>query len=451
MSSNALFQHPYLVLALTSILVNIPLGYIRANYPKFSFAWLLWIHASIPLIVYLRITLGVSKLLIPVWIFLAVLGQIWGSRWRNHSMSQKKRESLQQIPPINVSRKESIPDSEVLVALLNMGGPRTNTDVRDFQRRLFSDKLLIRFPMSWAFQGLFVWLLVAFRSRAAEERYRLIGGGSPIFDSTKDQNAALQEELHQRGRNLHVTFSFNYSSPLPDEIMHGAKAAGKKYILPLSLYPHYSKATTGSSVHYLKESAAKICPEIQFLDTPSYYLHYGYIEAFAGRIREQLRPGESLDDFYLLFSAHGLPLYFLKEGDVYPFQVAQTVSGVVTCLNRQGGRWSLAYQSAVGPLQWLKPSTEDMLAALAKRNVKKVLVVPISFVTDHIETTCEIDIEYRAFAENLGITDFRMSRAIECHPGFIQALADSVEAILPNKNKNRTDPSVRGIQTSPNI
>jgi ferrochelatase len=345
-----------------------------------------------------------------------------------------QKERLQQIPPADVHQDLEVPDSEIMVVLLNMGGPKSNADVRDFQKRLFSDRLLIRFPLSWALQDLFAWLLVTFRSKAAEKRYRLIGGGSPIFDSTVNQAKALQEELNTRGRELRTTFSFNYSSPLPDETIREVKAMGKKYILLLSLYPHYSKATTGSNVHYLKKAAGKIYPEIRFLDTPSYYLHDGYIEAFADRIHGQLKPGESLDEFYLLFSAHGLPLYFLKEGDLYPFQIAQTVSSVVKKLNHQGS-WSLAYQSAVGPLQWLKPSIEDMLAALARRNIKKVLVIPISFVADHIETICEIDIEYRTFAANLGIADFRMSKAIECHPGFIRALADSVEKALPKKNR----------------
>ena len=135
------------------------------------------------------------------------------------------------------------------------------------------------------------------------------------------------------------------------------------------------------------------------------------------------------DDFYLLFSAHGLPVYFLKEGDLYPFQVAQTVAGIILKLSRRR-RWQISYQSAVGPLQWLKPSTDDMLRALAEQEEKKIIVIPISFVTDHIETTCEIDIEYRHMAEQWGITDLRMTKALETHPAFIGALADTVEAAL---------------------
>lgn len=431
MPEDVVSRYSCLILALAALAVNVPLGYIRESCPKFSFKWLFWIHASIPLIIYLRVAFGLSKLFIPVGIFFAVAGQIWGSRWRRRHMSPEDRERLQQIPPLDVNTSLNVTDSDVTVILLNMGGPRTSADVRDFQKRLFSDPLLIRFPLSWAFQGLFAWLLAGIRSTKTAQRYRRIGGGSPIYESTRRQMEALQEELNKRGRRIHVTFSFNYSPPLPVEVINSVKEAGRKYALPLSLSPHYSKATTGSSIHYLTKAAETVYPALRFLDAPQYYLHDGYVRALAERIKEQVRAGESLDDFYLLFSAHSLPLYFLTEGDPYPFQVAQTAAKILGLLERKD-RWALAYQSAVGPLQWIKPSTEDMIAALARRGVEKLIVIPVSFVADHIETLCEIDMECRQFAERIGIHDFRMSKAIECHPGFIGALADSVEDAFKN-------------------
>lgn len=436
--------YPYIFLALTALLVNIPLGYIRENTPKFSLSWLFWIHASIPLIIYLRLTLGTSKIFIPVCIYLAIVGQIWGSRMRKKVMTQTDTEKLQQIPKIDIQKKEKFDDREVLIVLLNMGGPRTNADVADFQKRLFSDPLLIRFPLSWMFQKLFAFLLVAFRAKKAQKRYQLIGGGSPIFESTLAQTRALQAELGHRGRKLNVIFAFNYSPPFSDEAIQEAKRSQKRYLLPLSLYPHYSSATTGSNIHYLKKSAQTNYPSLRFLESPSYYLHDGYIAALVDRILEQVQPPyESLNDFYIVFSAHGLPLYFLTEGDPYPFQISQTVSKLLAKLNRTD-RWIIAYQSAVGPLQWLKPSMEDAITALAKRNIDKIMIVPISFVTDHIETTCEIDMEYRAVAEQVGIKDFRMSRAIECHPGFICALADAVEQALPTAQSAEGDVEFAG-------
>ena len=347
-----------------------------------------------------------------------------------------------------------------MVVLLNMGGPKTISEVRGFLKRIFCDELIIRFPFSSLLQPVFANGLVALRAKATERRYGLIGGGSPIFKSTMDQTNSVQQELNKRGRNLNVIFSFNYSNPLPDETITQIKSAGKKYILPLSLYPHFSAATTGSNVYYLKKAATPLYPELVFLRAQSYSLADSYIEAFVDRIQEtlnesdvslrggtlfsddeaiyskeiaspkkQARNDTNLDDFYLLFSAHGLPLYFLAQGDLYPFQISQTVARILNTIGRQQA-WSIAYQSAVGPMRWLQPSTEAMIKALARRGIEKLLVIPISFVTDHIETLCEIDIEYRAVAEQAGIRDFRMTRALECHPGFIKALADCVEGSL---------------------
>jgi len=442
--------NPYVNLVIVALLVNIPLGVFRSYEPKFSLKWLFWIHASIPLIIFLRVSLGVSSWVIPAIIFTAVLGQIWGGRWGNKSMTEEEKVQLMQIPLKVSSNRHLVKESDVMVALLNMGGPKINADVKDFLMRVFSDSRLIRFPMSWAFQKLFAQLLVTFRSKHAAKRYELIGGGSPILESTQDQTRALQKELKKRGRAIQLTFSFNYSSPLPDETIQEVKDAGKKYILPISLYPHYSSATTGSNLHYLKKAAKEIYPELIFLDAPSYYLHEQYIRAFVDRIREQAQPHESLDDFYLLFSAHGLPLYFLKEGDPYPFQISQTVAKVLAQLGRDQ-QWAISYQSAVGPMQWIKPSTEDMLSALAKRNVKKMIIIPISFVTDHIETTVEIDMEYRQIAESLGISDFRMSKAIECHPGFIHALADAVESVFQNSENMQNNAHSAAPQVSSNV
>ena len=419
----------YLILSLTAFWANIPMGYIRANCPQFSFRWLFWIHASIPLIIFMRVTLGTSKWFIPVCIFWAIAGQIIGGRWRRKRTSWQEAERLKQIPAIDPLNPKKLDESQTTVVLLNMGGPRTNADVPDFQKRLFADPILIRFPLSFLFQRLFAWLLVTFRTKAAMERYQLIGGGSPIFASTERQARALQEELARRGRKVDVIFSFNYSAPFPEETISAVQRSGKKDVLLLSLYPHYSQATAGSNIYYLKKAARQIYPELQFTAAPAYYLHDGYIQAFVDRIYEQIKPGESLDDFYLIFSPHGLPFYSLVEGDPYAFQVSQTVAKILTRLGRTA-RWSIAYQSAVGPLQWLKPSLEDMLEAVLRRGFKKLLIVPVSFVTDHIETSCEVDIEYRQFAEKLGVQDFRMSKAVECHEGFIRALADSAEVTL---------------------
>lgn len=423
-------DNPYIVIFLAAFLLNIPFGYLREGSPKFSGKWFLWIHASIPFLVYLRIMLHTSKFFIPMAILAAVLGQIIGSRYRRKKMTLPEREKMEQIPDLRLKvNAQNIPDSDIAVVLMNMGGPKNIEGVKPFLRRLFLDARILRFPLAAVLQPFFAWLIVTLRAKVTEHRYSLIGGGSPIFQSTTEQAKALEAELKKRGSNISVSFCFNYSDPLPGETIMKLKSENKKYILPLSLYPHYSEATTGSNLFYLKEEAKRNYPEAVFLESREYYLDGQYIEAFAERIRSQIKPGERLEDFYLLFSTHGLPLYFLTEGDPYPYQIAQTVAKVLDRLGRTE-RWVISYQSAVGPLQWLQPSTDSMIQALARRNEKKLLVVPISFVTDHIETLCEIDIEYRQMAKSAGIEDFRMSRALECHPLFIRALADCVENSL---------------------
>jgi len=423
--------HPYLTIAVISFLVNIPLGYIRESSLKFSLPWFFWIHASIPLIIYLRISFGTSKWFIPICIFWAIAGQIIGSRLKRKRMTHEDHEKLEQIPDLNLPKNQTprIGDNEVMVVLMNMGGPENPQEVKPFLERLFFDSRIIRIPFSSILQPIFSWLIVSLRWRVTRKRYELIGGGSPILRSSIHQVKALDHELKKRNRDLDVTLNFNYSRPLPEDTIHEIKTADKKYILPMSLYPHYSANTTGSNIYYLKKAAQKIYPELIFLESESYYLHDAYINAFVDRIHEQLKPGESLDDFYLLFSAHGLPLYCLTEGDPYSYQINQTVSRVLERLDRKN-RWTIAYQSAVGPFMWLRPYTEEVIKVLPRKNEKKILVIPIAFVTDHIETTCEIDIEYRQVAVAAGVKDFRMSKALECHPGFITALADCVEASL---------------------
>ncbi len=424
-------------------LINIPLGNFRAQYPKFSFQWWGWFYAGVFLLIFLSLFFKIKMLYLPFNFAAMMTGQLLGDLGKRKQMTLEDHETMEQISNLRLpDPRPAVCDSEIMVALLNMGGPKTNGEVRGFLKRIFCDELIIRFPFAFILQPLFAKLIVFLRGKATEHRYQLIGGGSPIFNSTLKQTNAVRAELKKRGREAAVTFSFNYSEPYPEDTIAEIKKAGKKYILPISLYPHYSKATTGSNLHHLKKAASRIYPEVNFLEPKSYYLHDAYISAFLDRIQESTN-GESLEDFYLLFSAHGLPLYFLAEGDPYPFEIVQSVTKILDRLNRKDN-WTLSYQSAVGPMQWLKPSMEEMLKALARRGVKKIIIVPISFVTDHIETLCEIDIEYRALAEKAGILDFRMTRALECHPGFITAVVDCIEASLADSLKNERELISRG-------
>ncbi len=409
------------VLLTIAFFVNFLGGIQKTRLPRFSSAWFSWTIGPF-------IALGVALCCYhATWlqgivsVVVGILGHRIGSKLTQNQITLAETEKLQQIGLLQYPGFRShVKDEDVAVVLMNMGGPVNLHRVEPFLRRLFNDSMILRFPFA---QSFFADVLIRARLKEVEERYALIGGGSPLLKSSVAQMRALREEFKKRDRALDVYLGFNYSEPLPHQTIAQIQRAGKKYILPLSLYPHYSFSTTASNVHYLKAEAKKNYPSLEFLQCFSYHTYDGYIQAFVDRIHGIIQENESLDDFYILFSAHGTPLYFVNEGDPYAFLVSQSIALILNKLNRQH-QWSISYQSAVGPLQWLKPSTDDMLNALARRGVTKLIVVPISFVTDHIETLCEIDIEYRKAANDVGITDFRMTKAIECHDDFIKALAD---------------------------
>jgi ferrochelatase len=414
-----------LIIFLTSFLG----GVARGQQPKFSSNWFLGFY--IPL--FILFFIGFTKHLLLGWYFINFVlfyyGQKLGERLSKKSLTVEEIEKLEQIGDLQLPRQlpADLKDEDVAIVLMNMGGPINQEEIEPFLRRLFNDALIIRFPFA---QSFFAEILIKARLKGVKKNYQLIGGGSPLLASSLLQLEALQQELKKRGRSsLKVFLSFNYSDPLPDKTIAEIKASQRRTILPLGLYPHFSLSTTASNIFYLKRESEANFPQARFLQSYSYHLYDGYVEAFIDRIQQTVSSTEKLDDFYLLFSAHGTPLYFVKEGDPYSYLVSQTISKIVSRLNRQH-QWSISYQSAVGPLMWLKPSTDATLAALAHRGVKKIIVVPISFVTDHIETLCEIDIEYRHLATHEGITDYRMSKALECHPAFISALADCVENSL---------------------
>ena len=410
------------------ILIAFISGLFCARQAKFSSSWFQGIYIPFVVLIIICWMFQAPWFWVIIQFILQVLALVFAIRYQTKRLTQESIECMEQIPDLQLSRKlpANLKDEDIVVVLMNMGGPINIAEVEPFLRRLFNDPLILRFPFA---QSFFADLLIRSRLKAVQARYQLMGGGSPILASSLKQVSALAQELEKRGRKISVLLSFNYTVPLPIETIDEIKKMKKRHILPVGLYSHFSNSTTASNIFYLKKEAKKNYPQLQFLESYSYHLHEGYIQAFVDRIQEALKPGENLDDFYVLFSAHGTPLYFLNEGDPYAFLVSQTVSRILGVLNRKYN-WSISYQSSVGPLLWLKPSTDAMLAALGSRGIRKMIIVPISFVTDHIETICEIDIEYREVAHKEGIEDFRMTKAVECHPGFINALADCVESSL---------------------
>lgn len=305
------------------------------------------------------------------------------------------------------------------VMLLNMGGPEKQDDVAPFLFNLFSDREIIRLGPKWL-QAPLAWCIARKRSAKSRSTYAQIGGGSPLKKLTLDQAQHLQENLRAEGDFL-VTIAMRYWRPRAAEALAGLLLHKVERIVAISLYPHFSKATTGSSLAELKREIERSRPNLPLLSVSSWPDHPLYVEALADCIGQGLRPFAG-EDVQIVYSAHSLPVSFINEGDPYVEHLHRTIQAVERKTGRAG---RLCYQSRSGPVEWLAPSTPEMLATLAAEGVKNILMVPISFVSDHIETLYEIDILYKNQAKKLGMR-LLASPSLNCHPTFIACLKDLV-------------------------
>lgn len=313
------------------------------------------------------------------------------------------------------------------VLLLNLGGPDQIEDVRPFLFNLFSDPEIIRLPFSWLQRPL-AWLISTSRAKKSQENYRLIGGGSPLRRITEEQAQALQGVLQQRGHDAQVYIGMRYWHPFTEEAIARIKRDRIEQLVILPLYPQFSISTSGSSFRLL-ERLWEEDPALSAIDytvIPSWYNHSGYLESMAQLIAQELDQFSHPEQAHVFFSAHGVPISYVEEaGDPYQQEIEDCTALIMQRLNRPNP-YTLAYQSRVGPVEWLQPYTEDALHDLADQGVKNLAVVPISFVSEHIETLQEIDMEYRELAEEAGIENFHRVPALNTHPVFIGALADLV-------------------------
>jgi protoporphyrin/coproporphyrin ferrochelatase len=317
--------------------------------------------------------------------------------------------------------------SRVGVLLLNLGGPDELRDVRPFLYNLFSDPEIIRLPFSWL-QSPLAWLISTLRAKKSQENYRQIGGGSPLRRITEAQAQALQDVLQQKGQDTRIYIGMRYWHPFTEEAIARIKRDGITNLVILPLYPQFSISTSGSSFRLL-EKLWKEDPTLNRIDytvIPSWYQQPGYLQAMAQLITQELDQFPNPDSVHIFFSAHGVPLSYVTEaGDPYQQEIEDCTALIMQNLNRPNPH-TLAYQSRVGPVEWLKPYTEDALQELAAQGVEDLVVVPISFVSEHIETLEEIDIEYRHLAEEAGIQNFKRVPALNTHPVFIDSLATLV-------------------------
>ncbi|MBI5343187.1 MAG: ferrochelatase [Deltaproteobacteria bacterium] len=309
------------------------------------------------------------------------------------------------------------------IVLLNMGGPASPSAVRPFLARLFSDRDLIRLPLAPLAQPLFAWIVSGVRARKVRRYYEEIGGGSPIGTLTELQRAALEAALRATGGNFKVYVGMRYWYPLSKHAALEMKEDGVARAIALPLYPQYFAATTGSSFKDLAAWMRWAGAAFPVREVRSYPDHPGYIAALSEKIGETL-DGTAPGGRHLLFSAHGIPKSFADEGDPYPAEVERTVAAAMR--NFPGVPHSISYQSRTGRAQWLAPDTFAEVPRLAREGIRTLVVVPVSFVSDHIETLHELDIRLKRTAEEAGIETFLRVPALNDSPAFIGALKEIV-------------------------
>lgn len=328
------------------------------------------------------------------------------------------------------------------VLLFNLGGPDDLESVEPFLVNLFTDREIIQLPGGAALQPWVARLIAKVRGPSVRKNYRRIGGGSPQLRITREQARALEDRLNfgQSDAAYRVFIAMRYSRPTADDALQAIADAGIKRIVTLTMFPHWSKATTGSS----RNEFERVLAGTRWKDAPfevSHIEHYAdhplYLDALTATVRAAWDdiPEPRRARTVLLFSAHGLPQRFIDEGDPYVEHIDATRFGVLERLDLPN-RQLLAFQSRTGPVKWIGPGTEEVLAELADEGVSDVLVIPLSFVSDHIETLYEVDMLFADAARAAGISGYYRPPALNCHPLFIEALANLVSDHTETASRN---------------
>ena len=331
------------------------------------------------------------------------------------------------------------------IVMMNLGGPATLDDVEPFLLELFADREIIQLPLQrWL--GPFIA-----RRRTPKVRglYAAIGGGSPILRHTEAQGRGMVARLDrispETGPHKYYV-AFRYTRPGSDEALRAMHADGVERAVAFTQYPQFSCSTTGSSLNELWRAAGRtgLRQAFSWSLIDRWPVHSGFIDAMTETVRDglaQFDPADR-DKVLILFSAHSLPLDVIDRGDSYPQEVGASVQRVVEQLARSNP-YILAYQSDVGPVRWLGPSTEQVIRRLGARGQKHVLVVPIAFTSDHIETLSELDREYGEVAHAAGITHYQRAPALNDRPLFLDGLAQIVKDHLASGEAHSSQYPVR--------
>ena len=312
---------------------------------------------------------------------------------------------------------------KLAVILFNLGGPDSLAAVEPFLRNLFSDPAILPFPS--VVRVPLAWWIARRRAPVAREIYAKLGGSSPILKETEAQASALDEMLKARGIEGRSFIAMRCWHPFSDAAAKAVREWGADRIVLLPLYPQFSMTTTASSLSdwdraarsaQLARTTSRIC---------CYPDHPGFISAQVELIQRALTGAKPDVNYRLLLSAHGLPKRTIAGGDPYQWQVERSARVIVERLGIAGLDWTVCYQSRVGRLEWIGPSTDDEIRR-AGTDGKGVIVAPIAFVSEHSETLVELDMEYAHLARTSGVPDYIRASTVGTHPDFIAALADMV-------------------------
>ena len=308
------------------------------------------------------------------------------------------------------------------VILFNLGGPDSLENVKPFLFNLFNDPAILNLPYILRYP--LAKLISNRRTPVAKKIYKELGGSSPILKLTREQAIALERFLNKNNESEEYKcfVVMRCWNPRAEEVIQNVKLYNPNEIILMPLYPQYSAATSGSSIKEWEEICKKNNYEIKTSTICCYPTDKNFINAHINEINKKIK---NLNNFKLIFSAHGLPEKNIKNGDPYQWQVEQSVMKIVDNINYDNLDWILSYQSRVGPLKWIGPSTEDVIIENSKIG-KHIVLVPIAFVSEHSETLVELDIEYKKLAIDNGCREYTRIPALGTNNDFIKAMSELI-------------------------
>lgn len=317
--------------------------------------------------------------------------------------------------------------NKIAVLLVNFGGPSGLNTIKPFLYNLFVDPTILNCPLAFIYRKPLAWLIANIRNNTSKEMYKRVGSISPLIPLTYLQAEKLQELLKKNKLQIDTFIGFRYSKPFIEDVLNEIHSKGYEKLIILPLYPQYSYTTTGSAQLVINKWLQKNKYSIHFIK--DWYKDEDYIQAHIDLIQRALN-NLDLRSTEILFSAHSIPIVNIKNGDPYEKQIAETANLIIKNLGWKR-KWQIVYQSKLGPVKWLEPQADKVVEEIAKKNKNtNILVVPISFICEHVETIFEIGILYKNIVKQHEIKRFVRTPALNTNKYLIQALYNQVIGCL---------------------